>query len=90
MLFILMSMSMSKRIQIPVDEIDEQLFRQAARDAGLPVAEWARRIMRDAARGGTSRPTQSREAALQILFSENAPIGSVTRMNGEALEGRLL
>ena len=37
---------MSKRFQIPASTKDHRLFQSAARRAGLPAAEWARRLLR--------------------------------------------
>lgn len=41
-----MSMGMIKRLQIPSNDQDEKLFKNAARREKLPTAEWARRILR--------------------------------------------
>jgi len=62
-------MSMSKRFQIPSDEQDQKLFREAAHRAGLPAAEWARRILRAQAR------KELKGATFQEWFSELQKIG---------------
>lgn len=37
---------MTKRLQIPVSELECSYFQAAARRAGMPRAEWARRQLR--------------------------------------------
>src|SRR5881275_1434192 len=46
---ILIPMSMTKRIQIPVTEQECSHFQAAARRSRLPLAEWARRQLREKA-----------------------------------------
>lgn len=50
-------MSMSKRFQIPSDDQDQRLYREAAKKQGVPAAEWARRILREQARKELSETT---------------------------------
>jgi hypothetical protein len=40
-------MSMTKRLQIPVSEQEIFQFQAAAHRAGLPLAQWARRQLRE-------------------------------------------
>jgi hypothetical protein len=80
-----MPMSMTKRLQIPVSEQECAHFQAAARRAGLPLAEWARRQLRDKAGEG---PTLDRFEALALIKSLAAPVGPVEVMIEESLAGR--
>jgi len=59
-------MSMTKRLQIPVTEQERAHFQAAARRAGLPLTEWARRQLRDKAE---QEPTHDRFEALTLIKS---------------------
>ncbi len=78
-------MSMTKRLQIPVSEQESAYFQAAARRAGLPLAEWARRQLRDKAAKGT---TLDRFEALALIKSLDAPVGPVEDMIQESVAGR--
>ena len=81
-------MSMTKRLQIPVDEQERSYLQAAARRAGLPLAEWARRQLRDKAAevlGGTALDPQD---ALALLKRLEAPVAPVQTMIEESVSGR--
>lgn len=82
-------MSMSKRLQIPIDKTDEALIKKAARSCGLTVAEWTRRILREKATSCPALLSKSPSEALNALFALDAPIDSVEVMIEQSLYGRL-
>jgi hypothetical protein len=81
-------MSMSKRIQIPVGEQDCSQFQAAARRAGLPLAEWARRQLREKADEVLGRVALSPREALARLKELEAPIAPIEKMLDESVAGR--
>jgi hypothetical protein len=85
---ILTLMSMTKRLQIPISEQECSHFQAAARRSHLPLAEWARRQLREKADevlgGAALRPHE----ALALLKSLNAPVGPVETMIEESVAGR--
>lgn len=81
-------MSMTKRLQIPVTEQECSHFQAAARRSRLPLAEWARRQLRekaDEALGGTDLTPRQ---ALDLIKTLNAPVGPVETMIEESVAGR--
>lgn len=83
-----MPTSMTKRLQIPVSEQECSHFQAAARRSRLPLAEWARRQLRekaDEALGGTAFGPRE---ALELLKTLNAPAGPVETMINESVAGR--
>jgi hypothetical protein len=81
-------MSMTKRLQIPVTEQECSHFQAAARRSRLPLAEWARRQLRekaDEALGGTGLDPRR---ALDLIKTLNAPVGPVETMTEESVVGR--
>ena len=83
-----MCMSKSSRIQIPVDEEEAQVFKAAARRARLPLATWARRLLRDQARQQLSQPARSPLAALEDVLSLEAPIAGIDTMIEQSYDDR--
>lgn len=81
-------MSMTKRIQIPVTPTESETFRAAARRQGLPLAEWARRHLREQAECDLGSELSPREAA-QRLFALEAPVDDVDVMIEQSVRGRL-
>ena len=81
-------MSMTRRLQIPVTEQECSHFQAAARRSRLPLAEWARRQLREKAdealRGADLGPRE----ALDLLKTLNAPVGPVETMIEESVAGR--
>lgn len=81
-------MSMTKRLQIPVTEQECSHFQAAARRSRLPLAEWARRQLREKADevlGGTDLTPRQ---ALDLIKTLNAPVGPVETMIEESVAGR--
>jgi len=79
---------MNKRIQIPVEESEADLYRRAARRAGLPVAEWARRLLRAGAERELGAGAATPQEALEAMFALDAPVADVETMIEESLRGR--
>ena len=84
-----MIMPMTKRLQIPVEDPDLELVRSAAMHAGLPMAEWARSILRAAARRELGERDLQPQEALDLLFSLEAPIDDLGTMIEQSVAGRL-
>lgn len=77
---------MTKRLQIPVSDQDSSQFQ--ARRAGLPVAEWARRQLRDKADEALGGAALGPREALALLKGLEAPVGPVEIMIEESVSGR--
>jgi type II secretory pathway component PulK len=78
---------MSKRLQIPINTTDEELFKSAAKQEGLSTAEWARRLLIQKAKA-TLEGFHTREEALKKLFSISAPVDTVEVMKKESIKNR--
>jgi hypothetical protein len=85
---ILIPVSMTKRLQIPVSDQDSSQFQAAARRAGLPVAEWARRQLRNKADETLGAAPLSPREALALLKALEAPVAPVEVMIEESVAGR--
>jgi hypothetical protein len=75
-------MSMTKRIQILVGDQERSRFQAAARRAGLPLAEWVRRQLREKADevlGGAALGPREALALLKRLAAPIAPRGDHDR-----------
>ena len=83
-----MPMSMTKRLQIPVSEQECSHFQAAARRSHLPLAEWARRQLREKADEALGGAAFGPREALDLLKSLDAPVGPVEAMTEESLAGR--
>lgn len=81
-------MSMTKRLQIPVSEQECSHLQAAARRAGLPLAEWARRQLRDKARETLGEAALDPREALALIKTLDAPIAPVETMIEESVAGR--
>lgn len=81
-------MSMTKRLQIPISEQECFHLQAAARRAGLPLAEWARRQLRKKADEALGGAELSPREALDLLKSLDAPVGPVDAMIEESVAGR--
>jgi hypothetical protein len=79
---------MTKRLQIPVSEQECSHFQAAARRSHLPLAEWARRQLREKADEVLGGATLSPREALALLKTLNAPVGPVETMIEESVAGR--
>ena len=71
---ILMCMSMTKRIQIPTTEGEYEHLKRAARREGLPLAEWARRLLRQGAEQSLGADRLTPEGALAQLADLALPL----------------
>lgn len=87
-LIILTPMSMTKRLQIPVSDQESSQFQAAARRAGLPLAEWARRQLREKSDEALGGATLGPREALALLKSLEAPVAPVETMIKESISGR--
>jgi len=81
---------MTKRLQIPVSEQECSHFQAAARRSGLPVAEWARRQLREKADEALAGSDLGPREALALLKTLEAPVGPVEAMIEESITGRYL
>jgi hypothetical protein len=81
-------MSMTKRLQIPVTEQECSHFQAAARRSRLPLAEWARRQLREKADEALGGADLGPREALDLLKTLNAPVGPVETMIEESVAGR--
>ena len=81
-------MSMTKRLQIPVSDQECFHFQAAARREGLPLAEWARRQLREKADEVLGRAALGPREALERLLALEAPIATVETLIEESVAGR--
>ena len=81
-------MSMRKRIQIPVADHEISYLQAAARRAGLPLAEWARRHLRQKAEEVLGEGALDPHEALALLKALEAPVAPVETMIEESVAGR--
>lgn len=81
-------MSMTKRLQIPVSDQECSHFQAAARRAGLPLSEWARRQLRAKAEETLGGATLGPREALALIKSLDAPVAPVDVMIEESISGR--
>jgi len=79
---------MTKRIQIPVSEEEQQLWKNSARKSGLTLAEWARRSLRERAAQELRANANATRSALKSLFELEAPVDEVQTMIEESVKGR--
>jgi len=81
-------MSMTKRLQIPVSDQECSHFQAAARRAGLPLSEWARRQLRAKAEETLGGASFGPREALALIKSLDAPVAPVDVMIEESISGR--
>ncbi len=79
---------MTKRLQVPVTPEESARLHAAARRSGLPLAEWARRHLREKAEESLGSSTMTPREALEGLSRLNGPVGPVEQMIEESIEGR--
>lgn len=79
-----------RRIQISVGEQNCSQIQAAARRAGLSLAEWARRQLREKADEELGRGGLSPREALAKLKQLKAPIAPIEKMLDESVAGRYL
>lgn len=83
-------MSKIKRLQVPVSDKEEKLFRAAAKIYKISTAEWARRIMSKAAeRDLSTSVVMDPLDAVREISNINAPVGDVETMKKQSIDGRL-
>lgn len=83
-------MSMIKRLQVPVTEIEDELFKKAARIYSISAAEWARRVLRKAAERDISADVvMDPLEAVRAIGKLNASVDSVSTMKEQSVRGRL-
>lgn len=81
-------MSMSKRLQIVVQDEELEQLRHAAAREGLTLSEWARRVLHRA-RETQGGPTRDRKlAALDRGLACGHPTADVEEMLAEIEQGR--
>ena len=83
-----MPTSMVKLLQIPVSDQEFSQFQVAARRAGLPLGEWARRHLREKAGEALGGVALGPREALDLLKSLEAPADPVEVMMEESVSGR--
>lgn len=81
-------MSMSKRLQIVVDETEALRFERSARREGLTLSEWGRRAMRDAERRGKAPTADAKLRAIERALQHGFPTGDISSMLAEIEAGR--
>jgi hypothetical protein len=81
-------MSMPKRLQIPIGDQERSHLQAAARRAGLPLAEWARRQLREKADEVLCGAALDPRQALASLKALEAPVGPVETLIEESIAGR--
>jgi uncharacterized protein (DUF1778 family) len=84
---IMLTAMRTKRLQIPVSDQESSQFRAAAHRAGLPLADWARRQLREKADEAIGEATLSPHEALALLKSLEAPVAPVEVMIEESVSG---
>ena len=83
------TMSMSKRLQIPISSTEERTFQSAAKIYNISTAEWARRILRKAAERDLSSDIKMTPIeAVEMIAQLNAPVDSVKAMKRQSIKGR--
>lgn len=75
-------------MQIPVSEQECAYLQAAARRAGMPLAEWARRRLREKAEETLGGAAFGPREALDIIKRLDAPVAPVERMIEESVAGR--
>lgn len=81
-------MSMSKRLQIVLDEQELSLFRRRARKQGLSLSEWARAALRRAAATDRGASPEHRLRAIERALQCNHPTANIDDMLAEIERGR--
>lgn len=81
-------MSMSKRLQIVVDDDELERLRKAAARDGLTLSEWARRVL-ERARESQKGPTPAQKiAAVERALACGHPTADIDEMLAEIEKGR--
>jgi hypothetical protein len=80
---------MSKRLQVLLDESELREIQKAARRDGVTVAEWVRRVLRDARQEGPVRDTTRKLDAVRLAARHEYPTADIAQMLAEIERGYL-
>jgi hypothetical protein len=80
---------MSKRLQVLLDESELREIQKAARRDGVTVAEWVRRVLRDARQEGPVRETTRKLDAVRLAARHEYPTADIAQMLAEIERGYL-
>jgi len=80
---------MSKRLQVLLDESELREIQKAARRDGVTVAEWVRRVLRDARQEGPVRETTRKLDAVRLAARHEYPTADIAQMVAEIERGYL-
>ena len=78
---------MSKRLQVVMDEEELEAVRETARRHGMTVSEWARRVLREARRRGSSGDADRKLAAIRAADTCAYPTADIDQMLAEVERG---
>jgi predicted 2-oxoglutarate/Fe(II)-dependent dioxygenase YbiX len=80
-------MSMSKRLQVLVDEDELEDIQRVARARHMTVAEWVRSVLRDAGRREPGTPIDHKLAVVRAASRHHFPSGEIGQMLAEIERG---
>jgi len=80
-------MSMSKRLQVLLDDSELKEIKRVAAQQRMTVAEWVRQALRDARRGISTVPVDRKLMAVREAVAHSYPTGHVEEMNAEIERG---
>jgi hypothetical protein len=80
---------MSKRLQVLLDEAELRDIQKAARRDRVTVAEWVRRVLRDARQEGPVRDTTRKLDAVRLAARHEYPTADIAQMLAEIERGYL-
>lgn len=78
---------MSKRLQVLLEEEEFRDLRAAAREQGVPVAEWVRRALRDARRREPRGDLDGKLRAVRAATRHEFPTADIDVMLAEIEQG---
>lgn len=81
-------MSMSKRLQIVVEDEELERLRKAAVREGLTLSEWARRVLERARRSQKGPTPAQKIAAIERALTCGHPTADVEEMLAQIEKGR--
>jgi hypothetical protein len=79
--------TMSKRLQVVVDDAEFDELQEVARREGMTTSEWVRRALRRARRDRTSGNPARKLAAIQAATRHSFPTGDIDQMVAEIEQG---
>jgi hypothetical protein len=80
---------MSKRLQVLLDEAELREIQKVAKRDGVTVAEWVRRVLRDARHTGPVRETTRKLDAVRLAARHEYPTADIAEMLSEIERGYL-